>query len=310
MQHNDSKKTSNYKAGFIGLIGQPNAGKSSLMNYLIKEKVSIVTSKPQTTRRRILGLHSESKGQVVFIDAPGLVKSTSGLNEFLQKEAEDVIQSSDALIAVLSINEDSIERNEEILELVSKTNKPWFVLITKTDIQDKSHRVFLLKDLIKKYNVEAFSCSIKNDSQEDRQLILDKCIELLPIAAAPLYDEELFTTENMRGISEEIVREKCFEILSHELPYQVAVQTRKFDEEAKPCPKIYMDIIISKDSHKPIIVGKGGDNIKKIGQAARSEIQKMMGVPKVYLELNVAVKNDWFENNKLMKELKYVIDRK
>ena len=114
----------------------------------------------------------------------------------------------------------------------------------------------------------------------------------------------------MRGLAEEIVREKCFETLSHELPYQVAVQTRKFDEDAKPCPKIYMDIIISKESHKPIIVGKGGDNIKKIGQAARTEIQKMMGVSKVYLELNVAVKNDWFENKNLMKELKYVIERK
>lgn len=302
------KTNQNYRAGFLGLIGQPNAGKSSLMNYLIREKVSIVTSKPQTTRRRILGLHSTPAGQVVFVDAPGIVKSTSGLNLFLQKEAEDVIKASDALIAVLSINEDSIERNEEILNMVVQSRKPWLAVITKTDLDQKLHRISLLKNLVKTLGGDSISMSIKNDTIEDRQMILDRCVQLMPEATAPLYDEELFTTENVKSIAEEIIREKCFELLEFEVPYQLAVQTRKFDEEAKPCPKLYIDIIIGKDTHKPIVIGKGGANIKRIGELARPEIQKIMDVDKVYLELNVVVKNNWFENKTAMKELKYVAE--
>ena len=114
---------STYKSGFLGLIGQPNAGKSSLLNFLVKEKVSIVTNKPQTTRRRIIGLHTTEHGQIVFVDAPGMVKSTSGLNSFLEKEAHDVIKSSDALVAVLSLNEDTAERNQEIVELAKNSKK-------------------------------------------------------------------------------------------------------------------------------------------------------------------------------------------
>jgi GTPase len=307
---NEVKNKTDYKAGFLGIIGQPNAGKSSLMNYLIKEKISIVTSKPQTTRRRILGLHSETAGQVVFVDAPGIVQSTTGLNSFLQKEAEDVIRSSDSLMAVLSISEDKIENNEEIINMVVRSNKPWFAVITKTDLTDKLHRITLLKDLIKKHGGHAISVSIKNTTDEDRKLILDECLKMMPAAPAPLYDTELFTTENVKSILEEIIREKCFEILEYEVPYQLAVQTRKFDEDAKPCPKIYVDIIIAKDTHKPIVIGKAGANIKRIGEQAREEIQKIMDVDKVYLELNVVVKNGWFENKTAMKDLKYVVDGK
>jgi len=252
----------NFKAGFLGLIGQPNAGKSSLLNFLVKEKVSIVTSKPQTTRRRIMGVWTADEGQIVFVDAPGLVKSTSGLNNFLEREAHDVIRSSDAVIAVLSLDEATAERNEEILDLVAKSKKPWIGIVTKTDLKDMEH---------------------------------------------PLYDSEMYTTENVRDLAEEIIREKCFESLNYEVPYQIAVQIRKFDEEAQPCPKIYADIMVSKDSHKPIVIGKGAENIKKIGQLSRKEIEALMG-EKIFLDLKVTVKENWFENKQTLKELKYVVD--
>ncbi len=296
----------NYKSGYLGLIGQPNAGKSSLLNFLIAEKVSIVTNKPQTTRRRVIGLHSTDHGQIVFVDAPGLIKSTSGLNSFLQKEAEEVIQSSDALVAVLSIEESDASRNEEIIELVSRSQKPWLAVITKTDMTEKSHRVLILKDMVELKGAKALSVSNLKSPKEDKDLILKEMMNILPSAEAPLYDTELYTTESMRHLSEEIIREKCFEILNHEIPYQLAVQTRKFDEDAKPCPKIFIDILVARDSHKPIVVGKAGANIKKIGEESRKEIQKMMDLPKVYLELNVVVKENWFENKTTMKELKYV----
>ncbi len=296
----------NYKSGYLGLIGQPNAGKSSLLNFLIAEKVSIVTNKPQTTRRRVIGLHSTPEGQIVFVDAPGLIKSTSGLNSFLQKEAEEVIHSSDALVAVLSIEESDAKRNEEIIDLVSRSQKPWIAVITKTDLTEKSHRVLILKDMVELKGAKALSVSNLKSLKEDKDLILKEMMRILPDAEAPLYDTELYTTESMRHLSEEIIREKCFEILNHEIPYQLAVQTRKFDEDAKPCPKIFIDILVARDSHKPIVVGKAGANIKKIGEESRKEIQKMMDLPKVYLELNVVVKENWFENKTTMKELKYV----
>lgn len=296
-----------FKAGFLGLIGQPNAGKSSLLNFLVKEKVSIVTNKPQTTRRRITGLHTTDEGQIVFIDAPGLVKSTSGLNTFLEKEAHDVIRSSDALIAVISVDESSPERNEEILELVTKSKKPWLAVITKVDLKETEHRVMILKGLVEKFGGRALTLSIKKHKEEDRKEVLKQMVQILPASDKPLYDPEMFTTENVRGLTEEIIREKCFEVLNHEIPYQLAVQIRKFDEDAKPCPKIYADIMVGRDSHKPIVVGKGAAVIKEIGQLSRKEIEGLMG-EKVYLELNVTVKENWFENKQTLKELKYVVD--
>lgn len=301
------KVKTNYRAGFVGLIGQPNAGKSSLMNFLVAEKVSIVTAKPQTTRRRVMGLFSCDEGQIIFVDAPGIIKSTSGLNSFLQKEAEDVIQSSDALLAVLSIDETQAERNQEIIDMAVKSKKPWMGIVTKTDIIAKAHRVLILKDIIELQGVKALQVSNKKDKKVDREALLLEILQLLPQSDAPLYDPELFTTESVRALSEEIIREKCFELLTQEIPYNLAVQTRKFDEEAKPCPKIYVDIVLSKESHKPIVVGKSAQVIKKIGEESRKEIQKMMGEKKVYLELNVVVKENWFENKNLMRELNYVV---
>lgn len=302
-----TKAKAGFRAGFLGLIGQPNAGKSSLLNFLVKEKVSIVTPKPQTTRRRITGLHTTDEGQIVFIDAPGLVKSTSGLNTFLEKEAHDVIKSSDAIVAVLSVDEDTAERNEEILQLVSKSRKPWLAVITKVDLKETEHRVMILRGLVEKFGGKALTVSNKKHKEPERQELLKEMIKILPESEKPLYDPEMFTTENVRDLAEEIIREKCFEVLTHEIPYQLAVQIRKFDENAKPCPKIYADIMVGKESHKPIIIGKGAAVIKQIGQFSRKEIEALMG-EKVYLELNVTVKENWFENKQTLKELKYVVD--
>ncbi len=298
---------STYRSGFLGLIGQPNAGKSSLLNFLVKEKVSIVTSKPQTTRRRIIGLHTTEQGQIVFIDAPGLVKSTSGLNSFLEKEAHDVIKSSDALVAVLSLNEDTAERNQEIIDLVKNSKKPWVGLITKVDLKDLEHRALILKGMIEMAGGKAFNLSNTKGSNQDRLVILNEFMQILPEAQAPLYDTDSYTTEHVRDLAAEIIREKCFEVLNYEIPYQLAVQIRKFEEDAKPCPKIYADILVAKDSHKPILIGQGAVNIKKIGQDARKEIELIMQ-EKIFLDLNVVVKENWFENKVTMKDLKYVTE--
>ena len=298
-----------YRAGFIGLIGQPNAGKSTLMNFLIDQKVSIVTSKPQTTRRRILGIQNNQNSQVVFIDAPGLVKAEKGLNAFLEKEAHEVMKESDALLAVLSIDEKDANGIERVLNLVKNSKKPWMGIITKTDVADKAHRILIVKSMVEELGVKCLQVSCLKDGVAGRQLVLQEIEILLPESAEPLFDKELYTTENVRELVAEIVREKCFENLEHEIPFQLAVQIRKFDENAKPCPHIYVDVMVSKDSHKPIVIGQKASVIKKISQESRLEVEKIMD-QKVFLELNVVVKENWFEQAQFMKELGYIVDGK
>lgn len=302
-----------YRAGFLGLIGQPNAGKSTLMNFLVDEKVSIVTNKPQTTRRRVMGLWSSDEGQIVFVDAPGVIKADQGLNGFLAKEAEEVIKDSDALLAVLSIDEKAAEDNEKVLKMVSESGKPWLGVITKTDLAEKGHRVLILKDMIEEKKAKALSLSLKDtskeNSKEDREALLLECLQLLPEAPAPLYDIELFTPETERNLVCEIVREKCFEVIHQEIPFSMAVRPILFDEAAEPVPRIALEILVAKENHKGIVIGKGGANLKKIGTDARKDIEKLLG-QKIFLELKVSVRVDWMKNQRTMKELGYVHQRK
>lgn len=299
-----------YKAGFLGLIGQPNAGKSTLMNFLVDEKVSIVSAKPQTTRRRILGMWTSDAGQVVFVDAPGLIKAEKGLNGFLAQEAKDVIDNSDALLAVISVDEQKPEDAEKVIELVAASRKPWIGVITKTDIEEKAHRVLILKKMIEDKGGKALSISAKTyaGDAEEREAMLVEFLEILPESPAPLYDTELFTNENIRDMAAEIIREKCFENLHHEVPYNIAVRIIKFDETGD-LPKIYAEILVGRESQKAIVIGKGATVIKQIGMESRKEIEKLMD-GKVFLDLKVVAKPEWFDNKRMMKELGYVIDSK
>ncbi len=313
----------NNRCGFVGIIGQPNAGKSSLMNALVKEKVSIVTDKPQTTRRRILGIVSldqekgslQNKGQIVFVDAPGVLRSTEGLNAFLAKEAEDVIEQSDVLMAVIAVDTKEKEQAERIIEMVTASKKPWFLVITKVDMSELKRRAEVLRQLVSLHKsclgVVEFSTlwasGWREDAEQARTDILTLALSKLPETPKPLYDVELFTPHTMKEMVTEIVREQVFEVLHHEIPYHTAVRVQKFDESDEKMPKIYAEILVSKESHKPIVVGKGGAIIKEIGMRSRKAIEKMMD-QKVFLSLEVSVRENWAENVKLMKELGYVVE--
>jgi len=296
-----------YKAGFLGLIGQPNAGKSTLMNYLVREKVSIVTEKPQTTRRRVLGVWSTDEGQIVFVDAPGLIKADKGLNGFLSKEAEDVISQSDVLLAVLSVDEKDPEDVTKVIKMVSSSGKPWAGVITKSDIEEKQHRIMILKRMIEEAGGKAFQVSAKDidGDPENREALLIEFLAMMPESPAPLYDIELFTPHKTRDLVAEVIREKCFEFIHQEIPFSMAVRIIKFEEDATPCPKIYAEIMVAKENHKAIVIGKGAATLKEIGSAARKEIEELMG-EKVFLDLKVNFKADWFNNKRIMQELGYV----
>jgi GTPase len=302
-----SQNEENYRAGFVGLIGQPNAGKSTLMNFFVQEKVSIVSAKPQTTRRRILGIHSENQGQIVFIDAPGVIQADRGLNGFLAQEAMDVCKDSDLLIAVLSLDAEKPEEIDKTLELVKNSGKKCIVAITKCDIQEKSHRLSIIEDKVKTAGFESFKVQGLNQKQnlnELRSSILAQILNLLPKAPAPFYSIDLFTPETEKGLALEIIREKCFELLHQEVPFQLATRMIKFDEMAKPVPRISAEIIVEKETHKGIVIGKGASVIKEIGTLARKDIEKMLD-QKVFLEIFVRVSPGWSENKGIMKELGY-----
>ena len=176
-------------------------------------------------------------------------------------------------------------------------------------MSDKDHRILIVKSMVEALGVKCLQVSCLKDGEEGRTQVLQELETLLPESAAPLYDRELFTTENVRDLVAEIIREKCFENLEHEIPFQLAVQIRKFDESAKPCPHIYADVMVSKDSHKPIVIGQKDQIIKKISQESRTEVEKIMD-QKVFLELNVVVKENWFDQAQFMKELGYIVDGK
>ncbi|NCN42018.1 GTPase Era [bacterium] len=298
--------TENYKAGFVGLIGLPNSGKSTLMNSLVGEKVSIVSDKPQTTRRRQLGLVSKPEYQAVVVDAPGLVSSKKGLHEFLHQEALDVIKASDALICVLNIDEKDPKKLLQIVELAETSNKPWMVVIHKTDLPFLHRPQILRSDLeAKGVPVVTGSSATKAEQEALNEKIMEVLPTLLPNSPAPLFLEDLYTPSTLRELSVEIIREKCFEAIHQEIPFGIAVRLLIFDESNPDLTRIYCEILVAKENHVSIVVGKKAQLIKEIGMKSRKEIQKLIG-NKVFLDLKVSAYRNWDKSSHVMKELGYV----
>ncbi len=294
-----------YKAGFIGLIGLPNSGKSTLMNSVVGEKVSIVSEKPQTTRRRMLGVVTEPEFQAVIVDAPGVVSAKKGLHEFLHEEAKDVIKNSDALICVLNIDEKNPDRLREIVKLVEESGKPWMIVIHKTDLPFL-HRPQMLRKELEEKNVPIVSGSskTKESSRELVEKILEHIPSMLPKADGPLYLDDLYTPSTVRELAVEIIREKCFESIHQEIPFGIAVRLLMFDESSPKITKIYAEILVSKPNHVSIVVGRNASLIKEIGVRARKEIEALID-KKVFLDLKVSAYKNWDRSSMVMKELGY-----
>jgi len=285
----------------VAIIGEPNAGKSTLLNLLLESKVAIVTPKPQTTRQRITGILNTPSAQLVFVDSPGILTSDTGVNAFLKEEYQDVIKNSDVLIVLLGADQ-KMDRFEEILKIGEAAKKPWQAFVSKYDIN--KHDPIDLMNLLQKYKQEFITISARISEVETRRSVLDAITPLLPMSPARLYPEELYTTQSVREMCAEIIREKCFENLHQEIPYGLAIRIEKYTEEKTH--HISANIVVEKESHKGIVIGKGGLMLKKIGTESRLEIQTLVDA-KVFLELHVSVKENWTYNKQLMKELGYVI---
>lgn len=292
-----------YRAGFVALVGQPNAGKSTLLNAILNEKLSIVSAKPQTTRARVTGILNRNDAQVVFVDAPGTLKSTSGINQFLQDEVADVMKRSDVVCALLAADAPE-ESAKELLEQLQRGKTPWVAIVTKIDILGGTRTPKFFNYLIEN-QIPFVSISTAKRPQEAVSEVLSRVIPLLPEAAAPLYDPELYTTQTVRQIVAEYVREACFDRLQQEIPYGLAVRVQEF-KEGGPVTKIRCELVIDKENHKAIVIGAKGATIKAIGMQARESIERFLD-QQVFLELHVAVQEGWTKNPRIMKELGYVV---
>ncbi len=302
----ENRKTENdirTKAGFVATIGRPNAGKSSLLNWLVGEKIAMVSHKANATRKRskIIVMHNNT--QIIFIDTPGLHEKERLLNQFMLEEALKAMGDCD-LILFLSPVTDDLKYYKDFLEKNEK-NTPHIVLLTKTDHVNNQQ---LLKkiDEFSKYQEKFLALmpvSIKKGTKKEH--ILEEISKYLP-EHPYLFDTEILTTENLRDIYKEYIREAIFEQTSEEIPYFADVVIDKVDEK-EDIEEIYATIIVEKKSQKGIVIGKNGQTIKRIGQYARKEIENIIQ-KKVFLKLFVVVKPGWSQNKELLKKIGYILD--
>jgi GTP-binding protein Era len=305
------------KAGFVAIIGRPNVGKSTLLNNIIGEKISIVTEKPQTTRNRIRGIKTIDNAQIVFVDTPGIHKAMKGLNLFMVEEALEAVDECDLVLHMVEvypkIEEDGnvwhgiTEGTLYITELLKKRGfspegKKAFLLINKIDLVKKQ----LLLPVIEKfnsYNVYSEIIPISALHGDGIDLLLKKIVEYLP-ESPPFYDEGVTTDQQLNFRLAEIVREKIYELLEDEVPYSTAVLIEEISERENGMLYIKGDIYIERDSQKGILIGKGGRMLKTIGTRARQEMELLLN-RKIYLDLTVKVRKKWTEKEEDLKRLGY-----
>ena len=302
-----------YRCGRVALMGPPNAGKSTLINALVGQKVAIVTAKPQTTRNRILGIVTDAQSQIIFMDTPGIhsVRSqTRGhLSKLMLQAAWQSLNEADTIMLVL--DGDLYIRKPESLErdlapllaaLSGEQAPPLLIALNKVDLfHDKSRMLPVLESLQERFpKAEIFPVSALRRDGVDRLLGLIRTT--LPEAEAQFPDDQL-TTAPMRFMAAEIVREKLFERLHQEVPYAVAVDVEQWEEDAERGQTvIHAAIYVARPSHKAMVIGRGGEGIKAVGTAARKDIRELLGC-KVHLELWVKVREDWTDDARFLTEL-------
>ena len=293
--------TDKFKSGFVAIIGRPNAGKSTLLNALVGEKISIVSDRPQTTRNRITGILTLPDAQVIFLDTPGLHEPKGLLNEYMVNVAREACGEVDLVLFMVEAGRNPGEDEREIVEFLKGLKTRVFLVINKIDLVRKDS----LLPLINKYSsMHDFSeiipvSSLKGENVADLEKTI---IEYLP-EGPQYYPEDEMTEQPERFIAAEIIREKIFRMTGDEVPYSTAVLVEEMKERGG---KIFTraDIYVEKDSHKGIIIGAKGQMLKKIGQAARRDIERLLGTP-IYLELWVKVKSDWREKPGALREMGY-----
>lgn len=286
----------NFRSGFISVIGRPNVGKSTLLNTLLGEKIAITSSKPQTTRNRILGIVNQQGAQFVFIDTPGIHKPMHKMNEVMVRTALQTSQEVDVILMLVEAGEQPGGGDRFIIETLSEVKTPVILLINKVDLIKKEALLPLMEEYSALY---AFAeiipvSALKNDLDGLVEMILER----LPRGPKYFPDDQL-TDQPERFIVSEMIREKVFELTKDEVPYSSAVVIEEMKEETD-ITRIHAVIYVERDSQKGILIGKGGGMLKQIGTLARLDAEKLLGM-KIFLKLFVKVKKGWREDDRMLK---------
>lgn len=293
---------SNFKSGFVSIIGRPNAGKSTLINALVGEKIAIISDKPQTTRTNALGILNEDDMQIVFTDTPGVHVPKTKLGEYMMKSANEAMRDVDAIILVVEPLASIGRTEEKILSEIKKSHIPVILVINKVDtIVNKEEILSVILAYTKEYEFSAVVplSARKNDGVS---LLKEELKKLIP-EGPKYYPDDYITDQPERQIVAEIIREKLLHTLDKEVPHGIAIEIYKMKEKENVV-QISANIFCEKASHKGIIIGKNGEMLKSVGRRAREDAEKMLG-KKVYLELWVKVQSDWRNKNSVIKELGY-----
>lgn len=294
---------SEFKTGFAAVIGKPNAGKSTLINTLLKEKISIVSPKPQTTRNSIKCILMGDDYQIILVDTPGIHKPKNRLGEYMMKSAKDTIEDVDCILFVTDLSTGITAQDEAIIEGLRSTKKPVILIENKKDRASNARAAEVTEAVKKSLDVK---CVIQISAKEGKNVeqIVPEVLKFIPYGPM-LYDPEYLTDQSERFVVSEIIREKAITLLSDEIPYGIGVDIIKMSErEDKPITDIEATILCERESHKGIVIGKGGAMLKQIGSKSREDIESLLGM-KVNLKLWVKVREDWRNDNNTMRSLGY-----
>lgn len=291
-----------HKAGFVNIVGNPNVGKSTLMNDLVGERISIITNKAQTTRHRITGIVNTPEYQIVYSDTPGVLKPKYKLQESMLEFSEGALTDADILLYVTDVVEDP-EKNADFLARVAKETIPVLLVINKIDLLKGNEQLEELIAAWKKRlpNAEIFPTSATEQFNVDN--LKNRIVELLPVAP-PYFGKDALTDKPARFFVTEIIREKLLLNYDKEIPYSTEVLVEKFDEKENSI-HIMAVVYVERDSQKGILIGKGGEKIKKVGIEARQDIEKFFD-KRVYLEIFVKVEKDWRNRENKLKQFGYI----
>ena len=289
------------RTGFIAIVGRPNVGKSTLMNSILGEKVAIVSSKPQTTRNRITGIHTKGEDQFVFLDTPGMHSPKNTLGEYMVKAADTTMRDADAVVLVVDTGKDISTVEENVMAYLKKSGIPALLALNKIDMYRREQIAETIAKYAAKHDFEAF-VPISARSGKNVDELLDECAKFLS-ESEWFFPDDMVTDQPERQIAAEIIREKILRTLNKEIPHGTAVVIEEFKDE-RSLISIRAEIFCEKASHKGIIVGKNGASLKLIGTYAREDLEKLFGT-KVYLNLWVKVKENWRESARTVSNFGY-----
>ena len=295
----EKHKKAAFRSGFVAIVGRPNAGKSTLVNRLVGQKIAIVTSKPQTTRNRIQGIVTRPEGQIVFIDTPGLHTPESALGRQMMREVAAALEGIDVLLLMADASRGMPEKDELLFEKAKRFAGKTILALNKVDRIEKPKLLPLIEAFQKEFEFAAMVpiSALKGSGCDD---LVKEILRMLP-DGEPYFPEDQVTDQPERFLAAEIVREKAIQVMYHELPYAVAVEVEKFEELPK-LTRIEATMNVERDTQKKILIGQKGSMLKKIGTEARKELEELLGT-KVYLGLFVKVLPNWRENPQRVREL-------